>query len=72
MDSEQVRELPLNGRNLLELAGLTAGALELSFPKYQFSNNVGLTERTIVLPATLPNSVTLFAERHQYHRVAGR
>ncbi len=27
-------------------------------PKYQFSNNVGLTERTIVLPATLPNSVT--------------
>jgi hypothetical protein len=58
VDAEQVRELPLNGRNLLELAGLAAGALELSTPKYQFSNNVGLTERSIVLPATLPNSVT--------------
>ena len=58
VDSERVRELPLNGRNLLELAGLAAGALELSPSKYQFSNNVGPSERTIVLPATLPNSVT--------------
>ena len=64
VDSEQVRELPLNGRNLLDLAGLAAGALELNLSKYQFSNNVGLTDRTIVLPATLPNSVTLLPERH--------
>ena len=58
VDPEQVRELPLDGRNLLDLAGLAAGALELNLSKYQFSNNVGLTDRTIVLPATLPNSVT--------------
>ena len=58
VDSEQVRELPLNGRNLLELAELAAGALELSPAKHQFTNNVGPPERTIVLPGTLPNSVS--------------
>ncbi len=57
VDSARVRELPLNGRNFLELSQLTAGAVELSSSSNLFATNVGPRDRTIVLPGTLPFTV---------------
>jgi len=58
MDSRQVRELPLNGRTFLQLAKLSAGTVDISPASTLFSANVGPPDRMIVLPGTLPNSVS--------------
>ena len=58
VDSSQVHELPLNGRNFLQLAKLSAGTVDISPSSTLFSGNVGPPDRTIVLPGTLPNSVS--------------
>jgi len=60
VDSSRVQDLPLNGRYFLELAQLDAGASQLSAASNLFSTNVGPPGRTIILPGTLPNSVTYY------------
>ncbi len=60
VDSTRVRELPLNGRNFIELAKLAAGAVDVSPASNLFLSNVGPPDRTVVLPGTLPNSVAYF------------
>jgi hypothetical protein len=57
VDSNQVRELPLNGRNFLQLGLLAAAAVDTSPASNLFTTNVGPPDRTIVLPGTLPSSV---------------
>ena len=57
MDSEQVRELPLNGRNFLQLALLSGGVNEVSPVSDVFTSNVGPPGRLVVLPGTFPYSV---------------
>ncbi len=58
VDSGRVQQLPLNGRNFLDLALLAAGTVNVSPANNLFSNNVGPPSRTIVLPATLPSSAS--------------
>lgn len=53
---EQVRELPLNGRNLLQLALLTGGTREVTAANDVFSANVGLPNRIVILPGAFPYS----------------
>jgi hypothetical protein len=60
IDSAQMRELPLNGRDFLQLAKLAATTVETSSASNLFSSNVGPPNRTVVLPGTLPNSVSYF------------
>ncbi len=60
VDSSQVHQLPLNGRNFLQLAKLSAGTVDTNASSNLFSVNVGPPDRTIVLPGTLPNSVNYF------------
>jgi hypothetical protein len=54
--AKRVRELPLNGRELLQLALLAGGASDLSDANNLSSANVGPPEREIVLPGTFPTS----------------
>jgi Carboxypeptidase regulatory-like domain len=56
VDSERVRDLPLNGRDFLQLALLVGGATDISSANTLSSANVGPPEREIVLPGTLPYS----------------
>ncbi|MFL6446961.1 MAG: carboxypeptidase regulatory-like domain-containing protein [Bryobacteraceae bacterium] len=56
IDSERVHNLPLNGRNFLELALLAGGAAEISPANTLSSGNVGPPARQITLPGTLPQS----------------
>src|SRR5579884_1291124 len=56
VDAIRVRELPLNGRSLLSLAGLAATVSEPTPASNLFTSNVGPPDRTIVLPGTLPSS----------------
>jgi hypothetical protein len=57
VDSGRVRDLPLNGRNFLQLALLTGGAVDISPSNNNFGANVGNPGRVIVLPGSLPYSV---------------
>ena len=57
MDSDRVRELPLNGRNFLQLAFLSGGVNEVSPASAVFTSNVGPPGRLVVLPGTFPYSV---------------
>jgi hypothetical protein len=56
VDSAQVRELPLNGRNFLQLALLSGGTNEVSAFSDVFTSNVGPPGRLVVLPGTFPYS----------------
>jgi len=56
--SAQVQELPLNRRSFLQLSHIAADSVELSPSSNLFSSNVGPPDRTIVLPGTLPNSMS--------------
>ena len=58
VDSGRVQQLPLNGRNFLDLGLLAGGTVNVSPANNLFSNNVGPPSRTIVLPATLPSSAS--------------
>jgi len=58
VDSNQVQQLPLNGRNFLDLGLLAAGTLNVNSANNLFSSNVGPPSRTIVLPATMPSSAS--------------
>ena len=57
VDSGRVRELPLNGRNFLQLGLLAGGAVDISPANDNFGANVGHAGRVIVLPGALPYSV---------------
>ena len=57
VDSERVRELPLNGRNFLQLALLSGGVNDVSPASDVFTSNVGPPGRLVVLPGTFPYSV---------------
>jgi hypothetical protein len=56
VDSAQVRELPLNGREFLQLALLSGGTNEVSPFSDVFTSNVGPPGRLVVLPGTFPYS----------------
>jgi hypothetical protein len=56
VDSASVRELPLNGRNFLQLALLSGGTNEVSSASNVFVSNVGPPGRLLVLPGTFPYS----------------
>ena len=58
VNSSRVRELPLNGRSLLQLAKLAAGTVGASPASNLFTTNVGPPDRMVVVPGTLPNSVS--------------
>jgi len=60
VDSAQVQNLPLNGRNFLQLALLAGGAADISPANDVFGPYVGPPDRAIVLPGTLPYSVGYF------------
>ena len=49
VDSERVRELPLNGRNFLQLSLLSGGTNEVSTNSDVFTSNIGLPGRLVVL-----------------------
>jgi len=56
VDSVGVRELPLNGRNFLQLGLLSGGTNEVSVVSDVFASNVGPPGRLVVLPGTHPYS----------------
>jgi hypothetical protein len=56
VDSERVQDLPLNGRQFLQLALLTGGAADVSSANDLTTANVGPPDRQIVLPGTLPQT----------------
>jgi hypothetical protein len=57
VDSGRIANLPLNGRNFLQLGLLAAGVTEASAFDAIFSVNVGPPGRFLVLPGSMPYSV---------------
>jgi hypothetical protein len=57
VDSSQVQQLPLNGRNFLQLALLAGGTKEVTAASDLYSGNVGPPARNVVLPGVLPHAV---------------
>lgn len=55
VDTKRVQELPLNGREFLQLALLVGGAAEIASANNLYTSNIGPPMRQIVLPATLPH-----------------
>jgi hypothetical protein len=60
VDSGRVRDLPLNGRDFLQLGLLAGGAVDISSANDNIGANVGHPDRMIVLPGTLPYTVGYF------------
>jgi len=56
VDPKRVTALPLNGRQLLQLALLAGGAADISPNNSLNTSNVGPPQREIVLPGTFPTS----------------
>jgi hypothetical protein len=56
VDSRRVQELPLNGREFLQLGLLAGGAADISPNNTLASSNIGPPEREIVLPGTFPTT----------------
>jgi hypothetical protein len=56
VDSLRIRELPLNGRNFLQLALLSGGTNEVNASSNAFASNAGPPGRLVVLPGTFPYS----------------
>src|SRR5207302_2135401 len=54
VDSDSVRELPLNGRNFLQLVLLAGGANEVAAASDVFAAYVGPPGRLVVMPGTFP------------------
>ena len=57
VDSRRVQELPLNGRDFLQLSLLAADTKALSPANDLFTTYVGPPNRGVILPGTLPYSV---------------
>ena len=57
VDSGRVQQLPLNGRNFLQLSLLSADTKDLSPANDLFTTYVGPPARGVILPGTLPYSV---------------
>ncbi len=62
IDSKRVSDLPLNGRNFLQLGLLDGAAGIVSSASTAFAPNVGSPGRTITLPGTMPYSVGYFLD----------
>ncbi|MFN0105902.1 MAG: carboxypeptidase regulatory-like domain-containing protein [Bryobacteraceae bacterium] len=57
VDSGRIANLPLNGRNFLQLGLLAGGVTETSSFSASFTINVGPPGRVVVLPGSMPSSV---------------
>ena len=62
MDARRVETLPLDGRNFLQLGLLAGGAVEISPSNNNVSANIGQPARMVVLPGTLPYSVSYYLD----------
>lgn len=62
VDARRVETLPLDGRNFLQLGLLAGGAVEISPSNNNVSANIGHPARMVVLPGTLPYSVSYYLD----------
>jgi Carboxypeptidase regulatory-like domain len=56
VDSKRIQELPLDGREFLQLALLVGGAMDLGPANNLSTANVGPPSRAVILPGTFPHS----------------